>query len=78
MAKKVLIRSGVNRLDREIEDDVTVGDIFDACGSALNITSSSDLNVAIDNVSYSYREVEDDIVDDGAVIEFVKTSGTKG
>jgi len=73
----VNVRSGINNLRLEAVEDETVEELLSRCGRAVNVSTSSDLNVIVDGEQYSYSAVKNDVIEDGSVVEFIQAAGKK-
>jgi len=72
----VVVRSGLNRINLPAGDSVEV--VYNRCKSVLNMDGTDNLTVVVDGETYAYTEVRNAELLEGSVVEFVKSSGSKG
>ena len=72
----VVVRSGLNRINLPAGDSVEV--VYNRCKSVLNMDGTDNLTVVVDGETYAYTEVRNAEFLEGSVVEFVKSSGSKG
>ena len=75
----VVVRNGVNRAEIDGQETFTVEELYEKSEELLNIGTTENLNVSINNGSVrSYATVADKSVTNGDSVEFIKAAGSKG
>lgn len=77
MAKQITLRQGSMVRKVEVDDNTTVGDIREKFGKRMEVSNNH--NAIMSSGGSNPNAVENDaLVEDGATLEFSRTTGQKG
>lgn len=77
MAKQIQIRQGSMSRKIEVDDGATVADIKSKYGARMDLTNDHKAHMTI-GTGNPMAANDDTVVEDGAVLDFSRTTGQKG
>lgn len=77
MAKEIQIRQGSMTRKIQVDDNATVGDIRQKYGSRMDLTNDHKAHISLGGGNPTAAD-DSTTLDNGAVLEFSRTTGQKG